>query len=63
MGELLLCHETIAALPYYIEETGINIYSMEELSYYISGNVYLLDHSFMCESSSMEYMFIPVSSI
>ena len=50
MGELLLCHETIAALPYYIEETGINIYSMEELSYYISGNVYLLDHSFMCES-------------
>lgn len=35
MGELLLCHETIAALPYYIEETGINIYSMEELSYYI----------------------------
>ena len=32
MGELLLCHETIAALPYYIEETGINIYSMEELS-------------------------------
>ena len=50
MGELLLCHETIAALPYFIEETGINIYSMEELSYYISGNVYLLDHSFMCES-------------
>ena len=50
MGELLLCHETIAALPYYIEEIGINIYSMEELSYYISGNVYLLDHSFMCES-------------
>lgn len=50
MGELLLCHETIAALPYYIEETGINIYSMEELSYYISGNVYLLDRSFMCES-------------
>ncbi len=42
MGELLLCHETIAALPYYIEEIGINIYSMEELSYYISGNVYLL---------------------
>ena len=50
MGELLLCHETIAALPYYIEETGINIYSMEEFSYYISGNVYLLDRSFMCES-------------
>lgn len=50
MGELLLCHETVAAQPYYMEETGINIYSMEELSYYISGNVYLLDRSLMCES-------------
>ena len=48
MGELLLCHETIAALPYYIEETGINIYSMEELSYYISGNVIQVDGGYLC---------------
>ena len=49
MGELLYCHEPIAALPYYVEGVGINIYSMEELCYYIAGNTYLLDTSFMNE--------------
>lgn len=49
MGELLLCHETIASMPYYAETAGINIYSMEELCYYIAGNCYLLDKSFMNE--------------
>lgn len=49
MGELLICHESIASLPYYIEGAGVNIYSMEELCYYIAGNTYLLDRSFMSE--------------
>ena len=49
MSELLFCHAPIAALPYYIEELGINIYSMEELCYFIAGNVFLLDDSFMNE--------------
>lgn len=49
MGELLFCHEPIAALPYYVEGVGINLYSMEELCYYIKGNTYLLDNSFMSE--------------
>lgn len=49
MGELLYCHEPIAALPYYVEGIGINLYSMEELCYYIMGNTYLLDNSFMSE--------------
>ena len=49
MGELLLCHEPIASLPYYVERDGINLYSMEELCYYIAGNVYLLDKTFMNE--------------
>lgn len=49
MGELLLCNESIAAMPYYIEGLGLNIYSLEELSYYISKNVYLLDQDFVCE--------------
>ena len=31
MGELLYCHEPIAALPYYVEGIGMNLYSMEEL--------------------------------
>lgn len=35
MGELLLCNEAIAAMPYYIEGVSINVYSIEELNYYI----------------------------
>ena len=49
MGELLYCHEPIAALPYYVEGIGINLYSMEELCYYIMGNTFLLDNAFMSE--------------
>lgn len=49
MGELLFCHEPIASLPYYVEKAGINLYSMEELCYYIAGNTYLLDKTFMNE--------------
>lgn len=49
MGELLLCNESITAMPYYMEGLGLNIYSLEELSYYISRNVYLLDQDFICE--------------
>lgn len=49
MGELLLCHEPLAAKPYLIEETGLHLYSLEELSFYIANNVCLLDRSFMKE--------------
>ena len=49
MGELLLCNEPIAAMPYYMESIGINIYSIEELCYYISANTFLLDKDFMNE--------------
>ena len=47
MGELLLCNGPIAAMPFYLEGVSINIYSIEELDYYIVNNVYLLDKSFM----------------
>ena len=49
MGELLLCNEPIAAMPYYMESIGVNIYSIEELCYYISVNTFLLDKDFMKE--------------
>ena len=49
MGELLLCNEPIAAMPYYMESIGMNIYSIEELCYYISTNTFLLDKDFMNE--------------
>ncbi len=49
MGELLLCKEPIGAMPYYIEGISLNVYSIEELCYYIANNVYLLDSDFMNE--------------
>lgn len=49
MGELLLCNEPIAAMPYYIDGVSVNIYSLEELCYYISQNTYLLERDFMNE--------------
>jgi len=49
MGELLLCNETIAALPYYIEGISWNVYSLEELCYYVENNTYLLEKDFMNE--------------
>lgn len=49
MGELLLCKESIAAMPYYIEGISLNVYSMEELCYFIQNNTYLIERDFMNE--------------
>lgn len=49
MGELLICNESIAALPYYIEGISWNVYSLEEVCYYIENNTYLLEKDFMSE--------------
>ncbi|MBE5891338.1 MAG: hypothetical protein E7282_10300 [Lachnospiraceae bacterium] len=49
MGELLLCNEQIAAMPYYIDGISLNVYSIEELNYYILNNIYLIDSEFMNE--------------
>lgn len=47
MGELIICKQPIAANPFYLEDSAINIYSLEELSYYIANNVYLLNADFI----------------
>ncbi len=47
MSTLIYCRNSIAASPYFIEEASLNIYSLEELSYYILNNVYLLSNKFM----------------
>ncbi|MDY5703471.1 MAG: hypothetical protein SPK77_00755 [Lachnospiraceae bacterium] len=47
MGELILCRGPITATPYYIEEKALNVYSLEELSYYIYNNLYLINPGFM----------------
>lgn len=49
MGELILCNQMLAAFPFYIDQAAINVYSLEELSYYIEHNMYLLDAGFMNE--------------
>lgn len=49
MSELLLCNDEIASLPYYVENLSLNLYSIEELAYYIMNNVYLMDKGFMNE--------------
>ncbi|CBK74498.1 hypothetical protein CIY_17530 [Butyrivibrio fibrisolvens 16/4] len=47
MSTLIYCKNALSATPYYIEETSLNVYSLEELSYFILNNVYLLSSKFM----------------
>lgn len=49
MGELILCSGRLAAIPYFIDQASLNVYSLEELSYYIENNSYLLETDFMSE--------------
>ncbi len=46
MGELILCHGKIAALPYYMEDASLNIYSLEELCYYLDTYTDRLEENF-----------------
>ncbi|MCR5468663.1 MAG: hypothetical protein K6F37_06865 [Lachnospiraceae bacterium] len=47
MSSLYLCNGEISAMPFYIEMAGLNIYSPEELGYFIKENIDLIDESFM----------------
>ena len=47
MSGYILCRKPMAAVPYYIENIGINIYSVEELCYYLYKNLHLADDSLM----------------
>ncbi len=47
MGELILCKEHTAASPFFVEDMAINLYSMEELCYYIENNALFLSDSIM----------------
>lgn len=48
MSGLLLCGKRTTN-PYYIEEAGISIYSIEELCYYLYNNTYMVGTEFFCE--------------
>ena len=49
MGELILCRQPIAAMPFYFDNVSLNVYSLEEICYYIKNNLYLIDSGFMSE--------------
>lgn len=43
MGAVKICVHEAAKTPFYVETTGIHLYSMEELAYYLYKNIYLID--------------------
>lgn len=49
MGGYRLCQTKLAETPYYIENISTNIYSLEELCYYIYHNIFLLDSTIVNE--------------
>lgn len=48
MGNIYLCMGDYARAPYYIHEAGLNIYSVEELCYYLVENIHILDPEICC---------------
>ena len=49
MSGYILCQVRRARVPYYIENISANIYSIEELCFYLYHNIYLLDSSIINE--------------
>lgn len=49
MSGYILCQVKRARMPYYIENISTNIYSMEELCFYLYHNIYLLDDTILNE--------------
>lgn len=49
MSGYRLCQTKMAERPYYIENISTNIYSLEELCFYLQHNIYLLDETIINE--------------
>ena len=49
MSGYILCQVKRAKNPYYISSISTNIYSIEELCYYLYHNIYLLDETIINE--------------
>ncbi len=43
-SELYMCLGTLSTTPYFLSGLGVNIYSMDELCYYLCANAYILDN-------------------
>lgn len=50
MGKLILCSGERTSRPYVFPRTGVRIYSIEELCYYLYHNVYLIEKSLFTDS-------------
>lgn len=44
MGKFILCAGPLAKEPYHFELTNTNVYSLEELGYYLYHNIYTISH-------------------
>lgn len=49
MSDVILCIGKLSENPYYIVGLGMNVYSIEELCYYLTKNAYILDNDIMDE--------------
>ena len=50
MGSYILCQVRRAENPFFIDSVSLNIYSIEELCYFICRNLPLLDETVLNES-------------
>lgn len=50
MGKLIICNGALATKPYYHKVTGTNVYSIEELCYYIYNNIDIMNNEFLNET-------------
>lgn len=49
MSGMILCRSEYSKVPYYIEGADINVYSIEEISYFLYHDIYLVGADFFCE--------------
>ena len=49
MSGMILCRSEYSKRPYYIEGAGVNVYSIEEISYFLYHDIYLVGADFFCE--------------
>lgn len=48
MSGMILCRSEYSKVPYYIEGADINVYSIEEISYFLYNDIYLVGADFFC---------------
>ena len=49
MSGMILCRSEYSKVPYYIEGADVNVYSTEEISYFLYNDIYLVGADFFCE--------------